>query len=218
MISLLAIFVAIIAFCSLGKSNAQAAVLLFDEGTNLRNNGSGNWGGTVGVRFTVGDAPIQVTSLGLWDGPNPGGSEGDGLEVGTEVGLWNDSQVLLASVSIAQGTAGSQVDGSSAYCAFESLTTPVTLSANTNYRVGALYSENGNAFMNNGGSFDTSVNVFQGVYNSFDSYLDWPGSQDGNNRFGSATMQFSEVPIPAAVWLLGSGLIGLVGIRRKFKG
>ena len=27
----------------------------------------------------------------------------------------------------------------------------------------------------------------------------------------------SPVPIPAAVWLLGSGLLGLVGIRRKFK-
>ena len=27
----------------------------------------------------------------------------------------------------------------------------------------------------------------------------------------------SPVPIPAAVWLLGSGLLGLVGIRRRFK-
>jgi hypothetical protein len=27
----------------------------------------------------------------------------------------------------------------------------------------------------------------------------------------------SQVPIPAAAWLLGSGLIGLVGLRRKFK-
>ena len=26
-----------------------------------------------------------------------------------------------------------------------------------------------------------------------------------------------QVPIPAAVWLLGSGLIGIVGLRRKFK-
>ena len=25
------------------------------------------------------------------------------------------------------------------------------------------------------------------------------------------------VPIPGAIWLLGSGLIGLIGIRRKFK-
>lgn len=28
----------------------------------------------------------------------------------------------------------------------------------------------------------------------------------------------SPVPIPGAVWLLGSGLIGLVGLRRKFQG
>lgn len=28
---------------------------------------------------------------------------------------------------------------------------------------------------------------------------------------------FNPVPIPAAVWLLGSGLIGMFGIRRKFK-
>jgi hypothetical protein len=27
----------------------------------------------------------------------------------------------------------------------------------------------------------------------------------------------TTVPIPAAVWLFGSGLIGIVGIRRKFK-
>lgn len=27
----------------------------------------------------------------------------------------------------------------------------------------------------------------------------------------------STVPIPGAIWLLGSGLIGLIGIRRKFK-
>ena len=28
---------------------------------------------------------------------------------------------------------------------------------------------------------------------------------------------FNPVPIPGAVWLLGSGLIGLAGARRKFK-
>jgi hypothetical protein len=26
----------------------------------------------------------------------------------------------------------------------------------------------------------------------------------------------SAVPIPAAIWILGSGLLGLLGLRRKF--
>lgn len=30
-------------------------------------------------------------------------------------------------------------------------------------------------------------------------------------------VRISAVPIPAAAWLLGSGLIGLIGIRRRFK-
>lgn len=33
----------------------------------------------------------------------------------------------------------------------------------------------------------------------------------------SAFEEFSTVPIPGAVWLLGSGLIGLLGLRKKFK-
>jgi hypothetical protein len=32
-----------------------------------------------------------------------------------------------------------------------------------------------------------------------------------------SVVQASTVPIPAGVWLLGSGLIGLVGLRRKFR-
>jgi hypothetical protein len=47
------------------------------------------------------------------------------------------------------------------------------------------------------------------------------GSQ-GYNGFGYerhawAVRDMSPIPIPSAVWLLGSGLIGIVGVRRKFK-
>jgi hypothetical protein len=35
------------------------------------------------------------------------------------------------------------------------------------------------------------------------------------NADGSTTLNPSAVPIPAAVWLLGSGLLGLIGVRRR---
>jgi hypothetical protein len=31
------------------------------------------------------------------------------------------------------------------------------------------------------------------------------------------TMQISQVPVPAAVWLFGSGLLGLLGVARHRK-
>jgi len=40
-----------------------------------------------------------------------------------------------------------------------------------------------------------------------DWYFDW-------TAFEAAS---APVPIPAAVWLLGSGLVGLIGIRRRFR-
>jgi hypothetical protein len=40
--------------------------------------------------------------------------------------------------------------------------------------------------------------------------------QTGEITFGTtATASASSVPLPAAFWFLGSGLVGLVGIRRK---
>jgi hypothetical protein len=35
---------------------------------------------------------------------------------------------------------------------------------------------------------------------------------------GSGGSGGSSVPIPGAVWLLGSGLLGLIGLKRKFLG
>ena len=41
----------------------------------------------------------------------------------------------------------------------------------------------------------------------------WPGQ----GAISNVRIYGNPVPIPAAVWLLGSGLLGLVGIRRRFK-
>lgn len=42
-------------------------------------------------------------------------------------------------------------------------------------------------------------------------------NEAGNYRFGSALVRTSVVPVPAAVWLFGSGIIGLVGFARLKK-
>ena len=47
----------------------------------------------------------------------------------------------------------------------------------------------------------------------------WVNDQPGDRlSFVNATYaDFNAVPIPGAVWLLGGGLIGLAGLRRRFK-
>lgn len=42
----------------------------------------------------------------------------------------------------------------------------------------------------------------------------YTGASDGD--YSLYSISTSQVPVPAAVWLLGSGLVGLVGLRRKF--
>lgn len=48
------------------------------------------------------------------------------------------------------------------------------------------------------------------------NHIIWMGGENGHELY-DAKINGANVPIPAAVWLLGSGLIGLVGMRRKFR-
>ena len=43
------------------------------------------------------------------------------------------------------------------------------------------------------------------------------GIGDGDTGFGLFGVKIETVPIPAAIYLLGAGFVGLVGIRRKIK-
>jgi hypothetical protein len=37
-----------------------------------------------------------------------------------------------------------------------------------------------------------------------------------NAFFAMNSLEMNQVPVPAAAWLLGSGLMGLIGLRRRF--
>jgi hypothetical protein len=68
-------------------------------------------------------------------------------------------------------------------------------------------------------SFNISLVVPDGAY-SWEVTLDSNYGGSGSYRdvfWDSISLSSNNVPIPGAVWLLGSGLIGLVGIRRKFR-
>lgn len=56
----------------------------------------------------------------------------------------------------------------------------------------------------------------EGAPNPLPDYAHWNGSlwisQDSSVAYG---MRINAVPIPAAVWLFGSGLLGLIGIARR---
>ena len=56
-----------------------------------------------------------------------------------------------------------------------------------------------------GNGFDSFSNIFDG--------LDLNGY--GINGTWNSTVTLSPVPVPAAVWLFGSGLIGLAGVARR---
>jgi uncharacterized membrane protein len=81
-------------------------------------------------------------------------------------------------------------------------------------------SNHNHAYILNGGTY-TSLNV-PGAIASFAQGINDGGTIVGYYGDASGHIHGFEaipapVPIPGAVWLLGSGLIGLVGIRRRFK-
>lgn len=73
----------------------------------------------------------------------------------------------------------------------------------------------------NSGTFDgLNVSILFGASSSFDSLNFWFDAYDDSGNLVSGTwtdFQMTPVPIPAAVWLFGSGLLGLVGIARRKK-
>ena len=153
---------------------------------------------------------------------------------------WSDANNWVAGLDIA-GVTGWRLPDTlqlDPNCSFQS--------ANTSYGVNCTGSEMGNLFYNVlGGSANTSIttthnanydlfsNVLSSIYWTATGYLPdasyaWEfslgsGSQGPRLKTSNAYVwvvhsgNVSAVPVPAAAWLFGSGLIGLVGLARRKK-
>ena len=145
---------------------------------------------------------------------------------------WTNKDIFTGSAVVKCRTGAMNLDG----CA--GVTGSVLVSATNNY----TFSMNGAGQFAAGMFFDWSTNldipvlaVLQGLDDpsdgqfaviSLDSDGDGvPGHQMKTSPFpghtadfaGTLTMQQTVVPVPAAVWLFGSGLLGLVGVARRKK-
>src|SRR5580704_4245529 len=158
----------------------------------------------LGIAFTVGGSNIAVDALGFYD--VTGSTETE------TVGLYDSSKTLLTSLV---------VTGSATGYVFESLATPVTLTAGDKYVVNDFTGENGWLYSNPNPPVTASQISVSGtpafyVYGSSFAYPTQPGPENGyygpNFEIAGAT---SPVPEPSSVILLGGCLFSVIAFRRK---
>jgi hypothetical protein len=77
-----------------------------------------------------------------------------------------------------------------------------------------------------GAALDAYIGGGRVLFNIYSTATDYRGVSGGNwnasvdKSFDTAvraTYEYTPVPIPAAFWLLGTGLAGLAGLRRNMK-
>ena len=164
---------------------------------------------TVGWEFTV-NTPVFVTALGVYD------SIGDGLVNSHQVAIWTTGQDLVASTTVPAGTSTPIIDRFRYQNVFNA-----TLSPGVGYRIGGEVAGNADFLVVSAASFttDSRINLTQDDVYKISSPFGYPDQIFANPdiEYLTVNFQFENVPIPAAVWLFGTGLVGLVGFRRRFR-
>ena len=176
--------------------------------------GSDTRGATIGWGFTLSNT-IEVTSLGYWDANPPGLTDAHAVD------LWTSTGILLASATVdnASPIDITSVSGLGRWV-FEPLTTPIDLGTG-GYVLGGYYPGSSlDTFEFDGASHTTAPGVtFTSAYDAtFGPSIAFPTELSGDTgEYFGPDFQFTAVPEPGTLLLLGTGLLGLGGtIKRKF--
>ena len=176
--------------------------------------------------------PISAEAATIWAPTNEDtdfiqlnfGGPGPGSGISTNGGTLAlfDDDTGLAGPALEIGQNGGHVvfadngDGSWGAEVFDVTNTSggsITLSNDANFVLGISWNGGVNYFGDTGSSIQSSPDTYLIV---FDGFVQGP---QGPRRISGSTLavDLAPIPVPAAVWLFGSGLLGLAGMARRKK-
>ena len=151
---------------------------------------SGLWHDSIGFSFTVGSQPIEVYELGVYDHLN------DGVNTQNEVDIWTNSGTLLVSKVFPSGTSATYDQRFS----WLALATPITLSANTTYRIAAfsLYGEDRKdvTIPKSGTTISPGITFLSGYRSNNFSNPAFPTVSTGSQLIIGANMRYNVLTPP----------------------
>ena len=220
---LLGILCTLVILPSTASASTVAATTTFDIGNTNWNSANSQ---VAGWDFTV-DSALTINALGIFDDGGDGLiASRHGLALSHTIKIYDIAGPLITSAFINAGTDDPLIEKT------RWVQIPdVVLQPGVTYTIMAddMCVQN-----NNGGdgcetdfiSYASGINLIEG-YGYFNGEpLDLSARSSGNrfivpNGFLGPNFayldEFSVVPVPAAMWLFGSGLIGLIGVARRKK-